>query len=273
MREARRPRLRAGAQIDLTGKVALITGGAGGLGRALARELKAAGADVVLWDLDPARGAAAAAETGARFAVVNAADRSAVRSAAAALGRVDVLINNAGVHARGSFLESSDDDARREIDVNLASYVWCTRAFLPGMIERGSGHLVWIASAAGLMGVPGMAVYSATKHAVVGLAESIRLELRRDGIGGVGTTIVCPSFIDTGMFEGSKPPRLTPWLEPGALARKIVAAVRADRLYLREPAMVKLVPLLKVFPVFVADALCALTGMDRSVAGPSSRKD
>ena len=140
------------------------------------------------------------------------------------------------------------------------------------MIARGSGHLVYTASAAGLLGVPGMAVYSATKHAVVGLAESVRMELRRAGHRGIGTTIVCPSFIDTGMFPDTHPPLFTPWLKPEALAEKIVAAVKADRLYVSEPAMVKLIPLLKALPRAVGDALCALTGMDRSLRGTSSKK-
>jgi len=128
------------------------------------------------------------------------------------------------------------------VAVNLESYFWCAKAFVPGMIARGEGHIVMVASAAGLLGVPGMAAYSATKHAVIGFAESLRLELRRAGARGVGTTIVCPSFIDTGMFPDSRPPLFTPWLKPDALAEKIVAAVRARRLYVREPAMVKLRP-------------------------------
>lgn len=251
--------------LDLTGKTVLITGGAGGLGTALARRFTAEGAKVVLWDLK--------APTGdARFEAVNVADRAAVSAAARGLGAVDILVNNAGVHAPGDFLDGSEEDAERQVSVNLNSYIWCARAFLPGMIARGSGHLVYTASAAGLLGVPGMAVYSATKHAVVGLAESIRLELRRAGHRGVGTTIVCPSFIDTGMFPDSKPPLFTPWLKPETLADKIVAAVKADRLYVREPAMVKLIPLLKALPGPVGDALCALTGMDRSLRGLPSDK-
>ena len=123
------------------------------------------------------------------------------------------------------------------------------------------------ASAAVLLGVPGMAAYSGTKHAVIGFAESLRLELRRGGHDGVGMTIVCPSFIDTGMFPDTAPPLFTPWLKPEALAEKIVAAVKANRLYVREPAMVKLIPLLKALPRAVGDLLCSLTGMDRSLQG------
>lgn len=262
--------------LDLKGKVAVVTGGAGGLGRATAKALAAEGMTLALWDLDAARVESAAAGLRAAGAkakgwAVDCTDPSAVKAAAAAverdLGPVFLLDNNAGVHAWGDFLEASEADARRQVEVNLCSYIWCARAFLPGMIARGEGSVVMIASAAGLMGVPGMAVYSATKHAVVGLCESLRHELSRAGARGVHLTIVCPSFIDTGMFDGASPPWATPWLKPDALAAAIVRAVRARRLYVREPFMVKLVPLLNALPKPVADALSAVTGMHRSLLG------
>lgn len=252
--------------LDLRGKTVLITGGAGGLGLACARLFKREGASVVLWDVDAARGAKAA-EEGFRFQAVDAVDPAAVRAAAAKAGPVDILMNNAGVHYPGDFVDADDGALMRQVGVNLGSYIWCARAILPGMIARGSGHLVYTASAAGLLGVPGMAVYSATKHAVIGLAESIRLELRRGGHGAIGTTIVCPSFIDTGMFPNSKPPLFTPWLKPEDLAAKIVSAVKENKLYLHEPAMVSLIPLLKTLPRALRDCLCRVTGMDRSLQG------
>lgn len=263
--------------LDLKGKRALITGGAGGLGLAIARALGKEKAVVALWDvngerLDRAISSLRAEQIMAEGRVLDVTDPTAVRETAKTAGPIDILFNNAGVHFPGDFLDNTDEQVQRQVAVNLASYIYAARAFLPGMIERGSGHLVWTASAAGLLGVPGMAVYSATKHAVVGLAESVRMELRRGGHPGIGTTIVCPSFIDTGMFDGCTPPAFAPWLKPEALAKKIVAAVRADRLYVREPSMVKLVPLLKALPSSVGDALCALTGMDRSLRGPAPKK-
>jgi all-trans-retinol dehydrogenase (NAD+) len=140
------------------------------------------------------------------------------------------------------------------------------------MISRGEGHIVFIASAAGMTGVPGMAVYSATKHAVIGFAESLRLELRRGSAAAVSMTIVCPSFIETGMFPDTAPPLFTPWLKPEALAEKIVAAIRSNTLYVREPAMVKLIPLLKALPQCLGDFLCRVTGMDRSLQGRPTKK-
>lgn len=263
----------------LEGRLAVVTGGAGGLGLATARAMARRGARLALWDVDAARVEAAAAALRAAGAeargwAVDVSDPAAVRAGAAAveaaMGPVDLLDNNAGVHAPGTLFDGDDAACRRQVAVNLESYIWCARAFVPGMAARGRGHLVWIASAAGLIGVPGMAVYSATKHGVIGLAESLRLELRREG-AAVGTTIVCPSFIATGMFPGTTPPRFAPWLEPDALAERIVAAVEADRRYVREPALVKLIPLLRALPGPLQDALCALTAMDRSLLGPPKR--
>ena len=267
--------------LDLNGKTAVITGGAGGVGDATPLPLRREGVKVALWDLNGERVEAKARSLRdlgftAKGWGLDVTDPSAVREGALQVerefGRVDLLDNNAGVHAPGDFLTTADEEIERQMDVNINSYYWCAKAFVPGMIARNSGHVIMIASAAGLLGVPGMAVYSASKHAVVGFAESLRMELLRGGTTGVGMTIVCPSFIDTGMFPDTTPPLFTPWLKPDALAGTIVAAVKADRLYVREPAMVKLIPLVKALPRAVADALCSLTGMDRSLKGPSSKK-
>jgi all-trans-retinol dehydrogenase (NAD+) len=267
--------------LELKGKTALITGGAGGLGLATALALAREGMKVALWDLNGERiesaiAALRAEGLTAKGWALDVTDPAAVRAGALVvereLGPVFLLDNNAGVHAPGDFLDASDEEIKRQVNVNLNSYFWCAKAFVPGMIARGEGHIVMIASAAGLLGVPGMAAYSATKHAVIGFAESLRLELRRSGAAGVGMTIVCPSFIDTGMFPDTTPPLFTPWLKPERLAEKIVSAVKTNELYVREPAMVKLIPLLKTLPRPLADALCSLTGMDRSLQGASTKK-
>lgn len=267
--------------LELKGKTALITGGAGGLGFATALALGREGMRVALWDLNGERIETCvrelrAAGITAKGWALDVTDPAAVRAGALQvereLGPVFLLNNNAGVHTPGDFLESSDADIKRQVEVNLNSYFWCAKTFVPGMVKRNEGHIIMIASAAGLLGVPGMTAYSATKHAVVGFAESLRLELRRGGAAAVGVTIVCPSFIDTGMFPNTTPPLFTPWLKPEALAEKIVSAVKARRLYVREPSMVKLIPLLKALPRLMSDALCSLTGMDRSLQGPPPRK-
>lgn len=259
----------------LVDKTAVITGGAGGLGREVGLRLARAGAKVALWDLDKERLDETVEDLRkkggeVRGYVLDASDRTEVFKAAERVrsdfGEVDILDNNAGVILPGELAEISEDAVHTTIDVNLKSYVWCAQAFLPGMIERGSGHIVMTASAAGMTGVPKLAAYSASKHGVVGLAESLRLELRAAGVKGVGLTIVCPSYISTGMFEGVKPPRLTPWLTPDYLADKIIAAVRKNRVYVREPFMVKLLPLLKALPsVFLLDFLGDILGLHTSM--------
>ena len=267
--------------LDLKGKTAVITGGAGGLGYATALVLAREGMKVALWDLNGERVEEKAKQLRAlgftaKGWALDVTDPTAVREGAMQvereLGPAYLLDNNAGVHAPGDFLNGSDEEIKRQVDVNLNSYFWCTKTFLPGMISRGEGHIVFIASAAGLLGVPGMAVYSATKHAVIGFAESLRLELRRGGAAAVSMTIVCPSFIDTGMFPDTTPPLFTPWLKPDPLAEKIVAAIRSKTLYVREPAMVKLIPLLKALPQFLEDILCQVTGMSASLQGRPAKK-
>lgn len=260
---------------DLKGKTALITGGAGGLGFEVALRLAEAGCAIALWDLDAGRLDEAAKRlrkegVKAHGYVVDVTDLAAVKRAAkkvrADLGPVDILDNNAGIVYHANFLEAREEDLNRIVDVNLKAIFWCTKVFLPSMIERGSGHIVMIASAAGLLGTPGMASYSATKHAVVGFSESLRLELRKDGVSGVGITIVCPSFIATGMFDGAKPPRFTRWLTPALIADKIISAIKRNAVYVREPWLVKLIPLLKAIPsTRWIDWLGDLTGAHRSM--------
>lgn len=257
------------------GRVAVVTGGAGGLGSAFARRLTGAGAAVALWDLDAARAEAAAAglraqgHRAAAFAL-DASDEAAVARAAEdtrrTLGPVSVLVNNAGVVVPGLFAEQSAADWDRTLAVNLRSYLLVTKAFLPGVCA-GGGRLIFVASAAGLMGVPGMAVYSASKHAVVGFADSLRLELARTHPGRVSVTTVCPSFIATGMFDGARPPRGTKWLTADQVAERALAAAAKGRPWVREPALVKLTPLLKALPTRLSDRLCAAFGIHAAMEG------
>ncbi|MBI4386568.1 MAG: SDR family oxidoreductase [Elusimicrobia bacterium] len=247
--------------MDLKGKTALLTGGAGGIGRAVASRLARAGTRVVLWDVQPQALQAAVEEISkdgfARGYPVDITDRRQVFEAAERvrreIGLVDILDNNAGVVFGGDFLQCSEEQILKTLRVNVEAVLWCTRAFLPGMLQRRSGCIVMMASAAGMLGVPKMAAYSASKHAVIGFAESLRLELRGQGHDGVRVLTVCPSFVKTGMFEGASPPMLTPWLDPGQLADKICDGIRRDRVHVREPFMVKLVPALKALPYPILD--------------------
>ncbi|MDE2292252.1 MAG: SDR family NAD(P)-dependent oxidoreductase, partial [Elusimicrobia bacterium] len=194
-------------------------------------------------------------------AVAAAAERTARE-----LGPVSVLVNNAGVVAKGDFASQDEADWTRTMGVNLHSYLLVTKAFLPAMTESG-GRLVFVASAAGLLGVAGMAVYSASKHAVVGFADSLRLELARSAPGKVGVTIVCPSFIATGMFDGAAPPRGTRWLTADEVAGRALKASARGRVWVREPALVKLVPFVRTLPTRLSDRLSRLLGIHSSMDG------
>lgn len=261
--------------MKLSGKLVLITGGARGIGLAAAAALLRKGARVALWDVDAAALAAARRTLGDVYSdAVDLTDRAAIAKAAerlrAAAGEPDVLDANAGVVFGGSLLELSDEQVRRTLDVNLGAVIACVREFLPGMLRRGGGRIVLMSSASGLIGVPGLAVYAATKHAVVGLGESLRLELAGSG---VGVLLVCPSFVSSGLFAGAQAPALAPWLSPERVASLVVSALERDALYVRAPFSVKLLPLLKaLLPTTLADAAARRLGLRDAMAGWTGRK-
>lgn len=199
--------------MDLNGSTAVVTGGAMGIGLATARRLVKEGCTVTLWDIRPDALEAAATELRAMGGTVytqicDVTDRQAVAAmaaaACAAMGRVDILVNNAGFVRGGDFLALSPADDERTVAVNLTALLTTIRAFLPGMYERNRGHIVNISSAAGLIGVPGIAVYAATKWAVYGLTESMRFEAQMNGRNGVRWSSIHPSFLANGMFEGAR---------------------------------------------------------------------
>uniref|UniRef100_A0A0L8I2T1 Epidermal retinol dehydrogenase 2 n=1 Tax=Octopus bimaculoides TaxID=37653 RepID=A0A0L8I2T1_OCTBM len=146
------------------------------------------------------------------------------------IGMVHILINNAGIVTGRKFLQCPDELIQKTIDVNTMAHFWTVKAFLPTMIKENHGHVVTVASAAGLLGVNSLTDYCASKFAVVGFEESLRFELEVLGKDGVHTTVVCPFYINTGMFNGVKVrfPYLMPILEPGYVSDKIVEAVRCN---------------------------------------------
>lgn len=257
------------------GKRVLITGGAAGIGRALAERLAPTGAHLLLADRDREPLAAAVEALRAAGAtveghVLDVTDGSAILRARdeihAAGGPIDVLVNNAGVVFGGAFLSVPLERHLTTFGVNTVGLVAMTHAFLPDLIGRADAHLVNLASAAGLVGLPMGSTYAASKWAVIGFSESIRLELARLGHEQVKVTTVCPLFVSTGLFEGARPPRTTSMLTPTRLAREIVEAVEQDQPFLLTPWLVKLTPLLKgLLPVRWADALSSLLGATRSM--------
>jgi len=168
-------------------------------------------------------------------------------------------VNNAGVVSGKTFLEVSDKMAELTMDVNILAHFWTVKAFLPDMIRENKGHIVTIASAAGIVGVHGLADYCASKFAAFGFDESIRMELRKLGKKGVKTTCICPYFINTGMFAGCKTkfPLLLPVMDENYVADKIIEAVREDREFVGLPRFVHYMNFLAraLFPTSIFDLL------------------
>ncbi len=203
--------------MDLTGKVAVITGGASGIGKGTALAMARRGADVVLADVNDGRLATARDEVealGRRALAVHCdvtqdADVERLAQVAiAAMGQVDVLMNNAGVVLCGALEEIPVADWQWAFDVNVLGVVRGVRAFLPHLLARGSGYVVNTASMAGLFALTGEgAPYVATKFAVVGLSEALALYCRPRGIG---VSVLCPGAVDTNLSETGRVIGLTP---------------------------------------------------------------
>lgn len=269
---------------EIRGKNVVVTGGAGGMGRLVAAKMARLGATVCVYDVDPGALAEVVeqieAGTGRRVHgfVCDVADRGAVYRAAEEVrrtaGPVDILVNNAGVVSGRRLMEIPDEEIERLMAVNVLSLFWVTKSFLPGMIERGAGHVVTMASAAGLLGVSKQTDYSASKHAAVGFAESLRVELKKAGHAGIRTTLVEPFYVDTGMFAGTNTrfPRVLPILDPERVTDRIVRAVRRDKQELKMPLMINLVPGLHMLPVELFDWLMDFFGVNDSMEGFVGRR-
>lgn len=190
------------------GQVAVVTGAASGIGRALATALAAEGATVVLADVDGvgARQVAEGLGEPAESATLDVTDAAAVQALVAGVaerhGRLDLLCNNAGIGAGGPAQQLAVEDWRRVIDVDLHSVVYGVAAAYPLMVRQGSGHIVNTASLAGLVPSPLLTPYATAKAGVVGLSLSLRVEA---AAYGVGVTVVCPGPVETPLLDQSGP--------------------------------------------------------------------
>ncbi len=260
----------------LHNKHVLVTGGASGIGRLLVLGCAAVGATVTIWDLDAAGAESAAleaAEWGASGAwpfTCDVSDREQVYAVAdevrARAGDVDVLITNAGIVNGKPLLELQDERIEATFAVNTLALFWTTKAFLPAMKARGSGHVVTVASAAGLMGSARETDYAASKFAAVGFNEALRMELRRSA-PAIRTTVVCPYYVDTGMFAGATTrfPFLLPILKEQDVADRVLRAIRRDTPVVQMPWMVSTLPAMRVLPVWAFDLLADLFGLNNAM--------
>lgn len=218
--------------LDLNGRRVLLTGASGGIGLATARILHARGATVVATARRAEVLAGLQDELGDRVEALPAdlADRADVAALPDRAGVVDVLIANAGLPGTGSLTSFDQVEVDRALDVNLRAPLQLARVLLPGMLERGAGHVVFVSSLSGKIASPGSALYSAAKFGLRGAAHA----LREDLVGtGVGVTVVFPGFIrDAGMFHdsGASLPRGVGTRTPEQVAEALVRGIEKDRL-------------------------------------------
>jgi NAD(P)-dependent dehydrogenase (short-subunit alcohol dehydrogenase family) len=222
----------AKAPRSLAGQVVAITGGARGIGRATAEALIAQGARVAIGDIESALAERTAAELGSPTIglPLDVTDRQSfdefLTETESRLGPLDVLINNAGIMPIGPFEQESDATADRMVAINLHGVISGSKLALKRFRTRGRGHLVNIASVAGKAGIAGGATYCATKHAVVGLTESLRQELRGSGID---VSVVMPVVVNTELGSGLPETRAFKRVEPNDVATAIVEALQTNR--------------------------------------------
>jgi NAD(P)-dependent dehydrogenase (short-subunit alcohol dehydrogenase family) len=250
----------------LGGKVVAITGGARGIGRATATALVRKGCRVAIGDLDVPLAERTAAELGGGTLglPVDVTDRASfvafLDEAERQLGPLDVVINNAGIMPVTPFVEESVESVHRQIDINLHGVITGTQLAIERMRPRGSGHIVNIASQAGKGGLPGIATYSATKHAVVGLTEAVRWELRGSGIE---THCVMPTVVNTELTSGVGQRWVKP-VEAEDVANEIVDALEVNRYDVWVPKANSLIyKALSLWPRNAREALGRLMKVDK----------
>jgi NADP-dependent 3-hydroxy acid dehydrogenase YdfG len=215
----------------LNGQVAAITGAARGIGRATAQAFVRHGMKVAIGDLDLELAQQTAAELGERAIALelDVTKRESVErfidETERQLGPLDVLVNNAGIMPVGRFVDEDDATAVRMVDINVHGVLFGMKVALPRMQARNRGHIVNIASQAGKYGAPGGATYSATKHAVVGLTEAVRGEMKLEG-SDVLLSYVMPSVVNTELGSGTADVRTLKKLEPSDVAEAIVEALQ-----------------------------------------------
>jgi len=235
-------------------KIVLITGGASGIGLLMGQKALRRGAEkLIIWDVNSEKlGSVSRKLSEEGYSVfteqVDVSDPQRVLNAAKKTlndhGRVDMVFNNAGIVAGKTFTQHDMESIKKTMEVNSLGLMYVAKAFLPAMIQNEFGHIINIASAAGLTPNPGMTVYAGSKWAAVGWSESLNLEMEKNG-HPVKVLTVMPSYINTGMFEGVTAPLLMPLLDPDKITDKILRAVVKDKDRLREPFMVKLTPFIK----------------------------
>ena len=254
---------------SVKGNVVLITGGGSGIGRLMALKFASLGAKLVLWDvnedgLKKVKDEIVALGGECDTYKIDITDRELVYSTAKKVGKVDILINNAGIVTGKSILDCPDHLMQKTMDVNTTAHFWTIKAFLPEMIKNDSGHIVTVASMAGIVGVSGMVDYCASKFGAYGIHDSLTMELRLRK-SKVRTTLVCPFYINTGMFDGVKT-GIFPLLDENWVTNRIVKAIRRGEEAICMPWIMGLIPMFRFLPAPWFAWLVSVTGANSSMS-------
>lgn len=248
---------------QIKGKTVLITGGAAGIGKFMGKKLIQKGASkLIIWDINPEFLKQATDELHCKNCgvfpyLIDISDTSGIIATAKKVrdevGEVDILINNAGVVVGKNFKDHTHADIDFTMNINTNAAMHVTIEFLGAMIGKGEGHIVNIASAAGLMANPKMSVYVGSKWGITGWSESLRIELEQLN-RNLHVTTVNPSYIDTGMFAGVKTHPFIPILKPEKVVNGIISAIEKNKLSVRMPYLVKLMPFVRgILPTRIFD--------------------
>jgi len=257
--------------------IAVVTGAARGIGRQISEDLIARGYHVVIGDLDLAQTTQTTTELGDAATAVRldvtdgALIRSTIDRIESDLGPIELWVNNAGIMPTGLFVDQRPAVLRATIDIDYAAVVDATRAILPLMIERGEGTIVNIASATGIKPLAGLAVYSATKAAIIAFSEVLRRELRGTG---VQVSVIAPNLVTTALGAGITPPALTGSVNAVTVSRAVMRAIDRGTFLTVVPR--RLAPLLRLsasLPITVRDWLDDVAGSDKIGLGgdPATR--
>ncbi len=270
----------------------LITGGAQGIGKLLGEKCLREGAkNLIIWDINSINIDQTLADfthkgyNNVHAFRVDVSDNNDIERAATEIlleiGNVDILFNNAGIVVGKMFWEHTAEEIDRTIQINVNGVLHTTRVFIKEMIQQKRGHVINISSAAGIISNKKMSAYLASKWAVKGWSDALRMEMESLG-GDLHVTTVCPSYINTGMFKGVKAPFLFPLLEPEGITDQIIKAVKKNQIFLLAPEALNLIPFLKgvlptrVFDIAaeflgVYDSMSDFEGGDRKEAIPSKK--
>ncbi|CAF0968960.1 unnamed protein product [Rotaria sordida] len=238
-------------------EIILITGAGSGLGRGVAKRLASLGATVVLWDVNEKGNEETKQQIldewpGAKVysMKVDLCNREDIYRVAQQVrdqvGDVTMVINNAGVVSGKSLLDLDDASIQRTFDVNVIAHFWVLKSFLGPMLASNHGHIVTIASSAGIFGVSKLTDYCSSKFAAIGLHDALTAELKQMKRDGIQTTVVCPTFINTGMFQGvSTSATCVRVLNENYVCDSIVNAIRRNKRFIMLPPHTTLFYILK----------------------------